>query len=188
MACKNQRNQMSDRRTDHITFYVFSLVSAWSKRLPNDVPCMGRPADVKNVGGLDTRPSSLYLRCSPRRHLSCRVSVSLTVDFCLFPIDFCQFPVDFFANSLLTFFCQFPVDVCLFPVNFCLLPVTFCPFPVKFCLFSVDFCPLVVDFCLLPVILMSFSCHISPLFSANVIILFWYYVIFCRVVKKLTEK
>ena len=57
----------------------FSLISAWSKKLPNfvvkhvdlswdfghDVPCMGWRIDVNNEGGLDTRPSSLYWQIEP---------------------------------------------------------------------------------------------------------------------------
>ena len=61
-----------------LTFCPFSPVSTWSKKLPNfavkhvglswdfghDVPCMGRRIDVNNEGGLDTRPSSLYVTWS----------------------------------------------------------------------------------------------------------------------------
>ena len=78
-----------------------------------------------------------------------------------------------FPCRLLSFPCQ-PLP---FPVEFCLFLYRFLPFPCKLLQFP-------VDFCLLPVILMPFSCHIFPFFSANVIILFWYYAIFCMVVKK----
>ena len=108
----------------------------------------------------------------------------------LFPCRLSSFPCRLLPNSLSTSL-PIPCRLCLFPVDFCLFPVNFCPFyPVDVCLFSVDFClfpenicQFPVDFCLLPVILMSFFCHIFPFFSANVIILFWYYAIFCRVVK-----
>ena len=58
-----------------ITFSLFSSVSAWSKKLPNfavahvdltwdlghDVSCTAWRIDVNHVGGLDIRPSSLYI-------------------------------------------------------------------------------------------------------------------------------
>ena len=67
-----------------ITFCPFSLVSVWSKKLPNfavkhvdlswdsghDVPCTGRCIDVNNEGGLDKRPSSLYWQIKPGVFLS----------------------------------------------------------------------------------------------------------------------
>ena len=77
MDCKNQRNRMLDRRTDHIlSFFACFLVI---QKLPNfvvkhvdlswdfwhDMPCMGRRIDVNNEGDLDTRPSSLYWQIEP---------------------------------------------------------------------------------------------------------------------------
>ena len=67
-----------------ITFYPFSPVSAWSKKLPNfavkhvdlswdlrhDMPCKGWRIDVNNEGGLDTRPSSLYWQIEPGMFLA----------------------------------------------------------------------------------------------------------------------
>ena len=81
-----------------ITFYPFSPISAWSKKLPNfafkyvdlswdfghDVPCMGWGIDVNNEGGLDTRPSSLYWQIEPGVFLA-YISPNITKIFHTWP-------------------------------------------------------------------------------------------------------
>ena len=66
--------------------------------------------------------------------LSPPITLSSSVDFCLFPVNCCLFLVDF---------CLFPVEFCLFPVDFCLFPVKvfFFPFPSYIFVFSLRLLP-----------------------------------------------